>query len=697
MCRWSRCALLLIGSGLLAAASARPASATDIVLSDFNSTGFNYTFSGFSQSIGATSVTLSDPVDDIGGAGLNLSSPLDLSSFADGRIVVDMFTNPGNSGDQFLVELVDSAGITGKWGFDSSSLGTGTPGTLVASTTLANPTSSVGNFQQFDFTNVTKFQVLGTYGSLAPFDMSFDRVLISDTVTAPPAYAGAEPDAPWRAVADARIAANRMDNIQVNVKDALGNTLSGANVSVEMTEHEFGFGSAVVGFRLRDNNPSYATYKQKTAELFNIATLENNLKWPPWDGEWGNLYSQTGAQDAVNWLASNSIDVRGHTMVWPGYDVLPNSIQNLLDQAPLNAAQQTQLRNAVSAHIADVGGAFAGQLSAWDVINEVRVHHDIMDNLPEGDAVMIDWFTQAMAADPAAKLFLNDYGILDSSGATNTANQQLYFDTLEYLQNNGAPIDGVGFQAHFAVDDTTLNNDLTGPEQLWTIFDRFEQLGLDMQITEFDINTTNQQLQADYTRDFLTAVFAHEGMDDFVMWGFWEGAHWRPNAAMFNQDWSIKPNGQAFLDLVYDEWWTDEDLIAADGSINLDGFKGEYEVTIMLNGQEQTVTATLTEGGLVLDVALSLLSADFDGNGDVDAADLATWQGNYATASGAIQPQGDADGNTSINGLDFLTWQTQYGDSAGALSNAVPEPSGLLLGLLVVGAMGRSRRLSTPY
>ena len=98
---------------------------------------------------------------------------------------------------------------------------------------------------------------------------------------------------------------------------------------------------------------------------------------------------------------------------------------------------------------------------------------------------------------------------------TNTANQQTYYDTLAYLVDQGAPIDGIGFQGHFSPDS------LTGPEQLWTIFDRFAELGLEMQITEFDLSTSDEELQAMYTRDLMTAVFAQEGFNAFVMWGFW--------------------------------------------------------------------------------------------------------------------------------------------------------------------------------
>lgn len=662
--RCLRAALAIVAAWCCCSLTAR---ALDLTLADFNGTGFDYTFDDFTQTLGPTAVRLDDPSNGWGGGGIVQS--LDLSSHAGSRFVVDMFTNPGNQTDLFELELYDSSDRSGKWTFNVSNLGVSTPSTMVSATTLDSPTHGVGDYQNLDLSDISRWNILGEYNGSNPFDISFDRVIVSDSAPTPPAYPGAEPNAPWRTEAAARIAANRMANLQVNVTDSLGNAVSGANIAVEMIEHEFGFGSAVVGWRLRDNDPAHDAYKQKVDELFNLATIENNLKWPPWEGEWGSSFTQQGAQNAITWLAGQGIDVRGHTLVWPGYDNLPISVKNILDGAPLNATEQTALRNVIAAHIAEVGGTFAGQLSAWDVINEERANHDLMDNLSEGDLAMVDWFHQAQSADPSSARYINDYGILSSGGGTNTSNQQEYYNTIEFLINNGAPIDGIGFQSHFS------ESSLTGPEQLWDILDQFQQLGLDMQITEFDFGTTDEQLQAEYTRDFLTAVFAHEGMDDFVMWGFWEDAHWRPDAAMFRSDWSMKPNGQAYLDLVFDEWWTSENLVAGLGGLTeLNGFKGEYQVTVSHNDEQMVVSATLTDGGLVLDVALPILSADFDGNGQVGTEDFAIWSGNYGVAFGATQTDGDADGDGDVDGYDMLLVQQQFGTSVVPLATTVPEP-----------------------
>jgi len=40
--------------------------------------------------------------------------------------------------------------------------------------------------------------------------------------------------------------------------------------------------------------------------------------------------------------------------------------------------------------------------------------------------------------------------------------------------------------------------------------------------------------------------------------GFLAKYRHRPDAALYREDWSPKPAGEAWEDLVFDHWWTDE-------------------------------------------------------------------------------------------------------------------------------------------
>ncbi|TWT38264.1 Endo-1,4-beta-xylanase B [Posidoniimonas corsicana] len=662
----------------------------EFVLSDFDGAGFSYTYGGFEQQSDAGSVRLYDPADGWGAGVVNQT--LDLSGFADGRLVVDFTPNAAHGTDFFLVQLNDASGLSGRWNFNASGYTPGEPVRLTSLNTLAEP-DAVYDGSGFvdtppDLSQITNWAVEGQWASPEPFDLTFDNLLVSTDAPPPPPYEGHAPDAPWRAEAAARIDAVRKADLTVRVTDASGAEVAGAGVRVRQQSHAFGFGSAVQAVRLRDNNPVHDDYKDKVAELFNIATIENNLKWPPWEGEWGSNFTRAGAAQTLDWLESHGIAARGHVLVWPGESNLPADVRSLLAGAPLNTAEQQQLRDRVAGHIADLAGEFSGRIGWWDVVNEPRANHDIMDNLPEGDAAMAEWFQLAAAAAPDARLYLNEYGILTSGGGVDTSNQRLLEDQLEALIDAGAPVDGVGLQGHFS------DASLTGPERLWQIVDRYADLGLDVQVTEFDYNTTDEQLQAEYLRDFMTAMFAHEGVSDVVMWGFWEDAHFAPDAALFRSDWSIKPNGQAFIDLVFGEWWTDESLATNDqGEASLRAFKGQQLVTVTWAGAEHVAQVQLAEDGTVESLTLPFLLGDYNADGSVDAADYTVWRDALGNSVAAPGQGADGNGDGQVTQADYQVWRMNYGARLPAAGvGAVPEPAAWLLAPAAWAALAIRRR-----
>jgi hypothetical protein len=122
---------------------------------------------------------------------------------------------------------------------------------------------------------------------------------------------------------------------------------------------------------------------------------------------------------------------------------------------------------------------------------------------------------------------------------------------------------------------------------VYAIVDRFAALGKDIKITEHDINITQRNVQADYTRDFMTILFSHASVKSFMIWGFWQNSHWKPDAALFNADWTIRPHGEAWKDLVFNQWWTKKaDKIAdTSGKVSFEGFLGTYKYTIKSGGR----------------------------------------------------------------------------------------------------------------
>ena len=229
------------------------------------------------------------------------------------------------------------------------------------------------------------------------------------------------------------------------------------------------------------------------------------------------------------------------------------------------------------------------------MLNEPFTNYDVQDLL--GADCIPQWFEAAHSADPAARLFINDYSILESGGK-DSAHQDHYFATIQSLLAKKAPLQGIGIQGHF-------DENLTPIPRLLTILDRFAEFGLPIEITEFDINTSDEELQGDYTRDFLTAMFSHRAITSILTWGFWEGRHWIPNGAMWRKDWSPRPAGKEWRDLICAQWWTNaEGKTDGEGSFKTRGFFGDYDVEVTVGGKTMRKAWTLTKESAPLVIAL---------------------------------------------------------------------------------------------
>lgn len=395
-------------------------------------------------------------------------------------------------------------------------------------------------------------------------------------------YEGAEPDAAWRASAERRIEQIRKAALRIQAVTRRGAPVRGAEVHVRLVRPAFGWGTAVAAARLLGTDADSERYREFIRENFTMAVLENDLKWGPFEE------NPQRALNAIRWLQENGIRrVRGHNLVWPGWQWMPAEVRSL-------ASNPAALNQRIIDRIRQTAAATRGLVVDWDVVNEPVANRDVLDIL--GDAVMVDWFRAAREADPGPRLFLNEFDILSANGA-NLRKQNAYWRMIRMLQEAGAPVGGIGFQGHF--------DSATPPERMLEILDRFGGAGLPIVITEFDFATKDEELQAQFFRDLLIAAFSHASVTDFLMWGFWEGSHWKPDGAMIRRDWSGKPAYDVWRELVLGRWRTDANGVTdAGGGFTVRGFLGEYEITVKAAGQTVRTSFVLRQGGPVLRVVI---------------------------------------------------------------------------------------------
>ncbi|UQU62195.1 endo-1,4-beta-xylanase [Couchioplanes caeruleus] len=262
------------------------------------------------------------------------------------------------------------------------------------------------------------------------------------------------------------------------------------------------FGTAVAANKLSDS-----TYVGILDREFNAVTPENEMKWDATEPN-QNQFNYSSADRIVSHAQAQNMRIRGHALAW--HQQQPGWAQNL---------SGTALRNAMLNHVTTVAAHYKGQIYAWDVVNEA---FDDGGNGARRDSNLQrtgnDWieaaFRAARAADPGAKLCYNDYNTDGQNAKSNAV-----YAMVQDFKSRGVPIDCVGFQSHFNAQSPV-------PSDYQANLQRFANLGVDVQITELDIEGSGQT-QADNFGRVVKACLAVSRCTGITVWGIRDSDSWR--------------------------------------------------------------------------------------------------------------------------------------------------------------------------
>ncbi|MEW2306614.1 endo-1,4-beta-xylanase [Streptomyces sp. NPDC006655] len=282
------------------------------------------------------------------------------------------------------------------------------------------------------------------------------------------------------------------------------------------------FGTAIASGRLGDS--AYTTIASRE---FNMVTAENEMKIDATEPQRGQ-FNFTAGDRVYNWAVQNGKKVRGHTLAW--HSQQPGWMQSL---------SGSSLRQAMIDHINGVMAHYKGKIAQWDVVNEAFADDGSGGRRDSNlQRTGNDWievaFRTARAADPAAKLCYNDYNIENWTWAKT----QGVYNMVRDFKQRGVPIDCVGFQSHFNSGSPYNSN-------FRTTLQNFAALGVDVAITELDIQGASSTTYANVTNDCL-AVPRCLGI---TVWGVRDSDSWRSGDTplLFNGDGSKKPAYTAVL------------------------------------------------------------------------------------------------------------------------------------------------------
>lgn len=230
------------------------------------------------------------------------------------------------------------------------------------------------------------------------------------------------------------------------------------------------------------------------------------------------------ADQLVTFAQAHNLVVRGHTFVW--HNQVPDWITNGGFTAP-------QLSDILHDHIQTVATHYAGKVYAWDVVNEAfnddgTVRSTIWYDTPgigfagQNTEYIEQAFNWAHTADPAAKLFYNDY----SAEMMNPKSDAILAMATDF-KNRGVPLDGIGFQMHvnLSFDNPTTLTSFTNNLQ------RFAALGLELHITELDIAVNSSDAsafnaQAQLYGKIVTICRQQPACKVIQTWGFTDKHSW---------------------------------------------------------------------------------------------------------------------------------------------------------------------------
>ena len=307
-------------------------------------------------------------------------------------------------------------------------------------------------------------------------------------------------------------------------------------------------------------------------ENFNSVTAEFEMKADQITQSPGS-YDFSVVDQIVDFAENNGMDIRGHALLW--YRSTPNYMTGTTPMV---------MRDNLESFISTYVDRYKGRIRIWDVVNEPTTDNGSDATAPYRDDEWfagvgkdyLDWaFNAARAADPDARLFLNDYNT-ELAGKRGS-----FLAILQDLLDRDIPVDGVGHQLHL--------NYQTSIESVRAAIEAVDDLGagLEQHITELDISvyadppecfgngvncqpdlgpelssvsTQIQRAQLNLYKDIFALAAEKTSVTSLTLWGISDASTWlnswpinRANhPLLFDRNFNPKPPAYGLTDPDYD-------------------------------------------------------------------------------------------------------------------------------------------------
>jgi uncharacterized repeat protein (TIGR02059 family) len=331
-------------------------------------------------------------------------------------------------------------------------------------------------------------------------------------------------------------------------------------------------------------------YKSVILKYCNYGVSGNQFKW---SGIQPNPTPLNYApfEYTMNWYTKMGLEMRAHTLLWGGnnstdYHCIPQWVMNLSSTPKLmyDTCKHRVVREVTR---------YKGKIKEYDVLNEPYHANHLQKTV--GDSINWNCFKWAHAADPDARLFVNDYNIIEWQDQTTG-----FINLVKKMLQNGAPISGIGAQCHIGSSVDLVN--------FKARFDQLAQFGLPIKITEFDMGakSLSQQQYASEISKMMRLAFSHPAIEGFIFWGLTEPT-WVPESIvnLIREDKTPKIAADSVYHLIHNVWTTKiADTTNINGEFVFKGYYGDYDVLIKENGkwEKHTISCKKAEKGNTIEI-----------------------------------------------------------------------------------------------
>ncbi|KAL6645631.1 hypothetical protein ACP70R_017239 [Stipagrostis hirtigluma subsp. patula] len=373
----------------------------------------------------------------------------------------------------------------------------------------------------------------------------------------------------WAAHHEASIKKARKKTVRLRARGAGGKPVPGAQVRIEHVRSGFPLGSAMSAEIL--SNPAYQRW---FTSRFTVTTFENEMKWYSTERVQGREdYSVPDAM--LRFAKSHGIKVRGHNIFWDD----PST-----QMSWVKALSGDQLQRATARRMKSVMSRYAGQVIAWDVVNE-NLHFNFFEG-KFGSEASAAFYRRAHQTDGDALMSMNEFNTLEQPGDFKAVPGK-YLGKLwqikDFPGNGNAARMAIGLEGHFSVPNIPY---------IRAALDTMSKAGVPIWLTEIDVAAGPNQ--ARHLEEILREVYSHPAVHGIILWTAWhpQGCY---VMCLTDNGFRNLPTGDV-VDKLIGEWRTRSHAGVADdeGYYEAELFHGDYKVTVSHPAANATVVQSLS-------------------------------------------------------------------------------------------------------